>query len=106
LEQRIAYSGLELRPFARLGSGALERVAQLADVAWPVMVSKEREQLRRHWHSKLSSEPARQNGDIFGAVAERRGAPTKYREAKVEVRTKASCVDLFREILVRSCDHA
>src|ERR1043165_5627841 len=103
---------VELRPVAAQ-QGALEDVAQLADVAGPVVVAEHALGLARDRQARLA-EVAREaledvrgeQRDVVAALAQRRDEKLQGTDAVVEVLAKAVLLDERAEVAVRRCDQA
>ena len=92
---------------------ALDQVAQLADVAGPVVLLEGGEGVFVHFYAgtavllaELEEELLDQQGDVFLAVAQRRDEEGDDVEAVEEVFAEVAAGDLFLEVLVGSGDDA
>ena len=108
----LEMAGQEDVPFGETG-GALEHVAQLADVAWPGLLHQPRERLgmqsvgrppRRA--AEALDQAAGDRGDVLPAIAQRRQMDVEDVQAIVEVFAKAPLAHLALQIAVGSDDDA
>src|SRR5205807_6042009 len=100
-------------PAAAEDHGALERVAQLADVARPAVLAEDLHRLGRHAGELLPAlaaeaidEVLHEERNVVAPLLERRERDLEDVETEEEVFAEAARLDLFLEVAVGGADHA